>query len=89
MEREFEEYITFQVTTKDGTEVEMAVMDEFDFEDEHYVVGAVIQDDTIDEEGRYIYKSVIKGDTFTVEKIKREFDYKRIAEAYMNMDDEV
>ena len=24
---------------------------------------------------------------FTVEKISREFDYKRIAEAYMNMDE--
>lgn len=88
MENNFEEYVTFHITASDGSEVEMAVVDEFDFEDDHYVVGAVVKDDTIDEEGRYIYKSVIKGDTFTVEKIKREFDYKRIAEAYMNMDEE-
>ena len=88
MENNFEEYVTFHVTASDGSDVEMAVVDEFDFEDDHYVVGAVIKDDTIDDEGRYIYKSVIKGDTFTVEKIKREFDYKRIAEAYMNMDEE-
>lgn len=89
MEKDFEEYVTFHVTTKDGTDVEMAVVDEFDFENEHYVVGALIKDDTIEEEGRYIYKSVIKGDSFTVEKIKREFDYNRIAEAYMSMDEEV
>ena len=88
MENNFEEYITFHVTASDGSDVEMAVMDEFDFENEHYVVGAVIKDDTIDDEGRYIYKSVISGDTFTVEKIKREFDYKRIAEAYMSIDEE-
>jgi len=88
MENNFEEYVTFHVTASDGSDVEMAVVDEFDFEDDHYVVGAVIKDDTIDDEGRYIYKSVIKGDTFTVEKIKREFDYKRIAEAYMCMDEE-
>ena len=88
MENNFEEYVTFHVTASDGSDVEMAVVDEFDFEDDHYVVGAVIKDDTIDDEGRYIYKSVIKGDTFIVEKIKREFDYKRIAEAYMNMDEE-
>jgi len=87
MENNFEEYVTFHVTASDGSDVEMAVVDEFDFEDDHYVVGAVIKDDTIDDEGRYIYKSVIKGDTFTVEKIKREFDYKRIAEAYMSMDE--
>ena len=88
MENNFEEYVTFHITASDGSDVEMAVVDEFDFEDDHYVVGAVIKDDTIDDEGRYIYKSVIKGDTFTVEKIKREFDYKRIAEAYMSMDEE-
>ena len=87
MENNFEEYVTFHVTASDGSDVEMAVVDEFDFENEHYVVGAVVKDDTIDEEGRYIYKSVINGDTFTVEKIKREFDYKRIAEAYMSMDE--
>ena len=89
MEQNFEEYVTFHVTASDGSDVEMAVVDEFDFENEHYVVGAVVKDDTIDEEGRYIYKSVIQGDSFTVEKIKREFDYKRIAEAYMNMDEQV
>lgn len=88
MENNFEEYITFHVTASDGSDVEMAVMDEFDFEGDHYVVGAVIKDDTIDDEGRYIYKSIIKGDTFTVEKIKHEFDYKRIAEAYMSIDEE-
>ena len=88
MEKDFEEYVTFRVTTKDGNDVEMAVVDEFDFENEHYVVGALVKDDTIEEEGRYIYKSIIKGDSFTVEKIKREFDYKRIAEAYMSMDEE-
>lgn len=87
MEKEFDEYITFTVTTKDGSEVEMAVMDEFDFEGEHYVVGAVIKDDTIIDDGRYIYRSIIEGDSFSVEKIKREFDYKRIAEAYMAIEE--
>lgn len=87
MEKEFDEYITFTTTTKDGSEVEMAVMDEFDFEGKHYVVGAVIKDDTIQDDGRYIYESIVKGDEFAVEKIKREFDYKRIAQAYMEMEE--
>ena len=87
MEKEFDEYITFTVTAKDGSEVEMAVMDEFDFEGKHFAVGAVIKDDTIQDDGRYIYESIVKGDEFTVEKIKREFDYKRIAQAYMEMDE--
>lgn len=87
MEKEYDEYITFTTTTKDGSEVEMAVMDEFDFERKHYVVGAVIKDDTIVDDGRYIYQSVMNGEEFGVEKIKREFDYKRIAQAYMEMDE--
>ena len=39
-------------------------------------------------DGLYIYKSVIEGEDFKVEKITREFEYKRIAEAYMEMEDE-
>lgn len=88
MEKDFNEYITFHVTSKDGADVEMAVVDEFDFENKHYVVGAVVEDDTIIEDGLYIYRSVIEGDDFKVEKIAREFDYKRIAKAYMEMDEE-
>ena len=87
MEKEYNEYITFKVTTKDGTDVEMAVMDEFDFEDRHYVVGAVIKDDTILDDGRYIYKGIETEDGFTVEKINREFEYNRIAKAYMEMEE--
>ena len=87
MEQEYKEYVTFFVKARDGSDVEMAVMDEFEFEDKHYVVGAVVKDDTIQDEGRYIYRSSIDGDDFTVEKISREFEYKRIAEAYMNMDE--
>lgn len=89
MEKEYEyhDYVTFHVTTKDGSDVEMAVVDEFDFEHKHYIVGAVVKEDVIDEEGRYIYRSVINGDEFTVEKITNSIDYQRIAEAYMNMEE--
>lgn len=87
MAAEYGEYVTFHVTAKDGSDVEMAVVDEFDFENRHYVVGAVVKDDEIVDEGRYIYRSVVTGDDFTVEKITREFEYKRIAEAYMSMED--
>ena len=37
------------------------------------------------DDGRYIYRSVINGDDFTVQKITRDFEYRRIAEAYMEM----
>lgn len=84
---EFSEYITFRTTARDGSELEMAVVDEFDFEGRHYVVGALIEGDSIAEEGRYIYRSVITGDDFTVEKIRNQIDYNRIAQAYMEMEE--
>ena len=87
MENEIQEYVTFQVTTKDGTEVEMAVMDEFDFEDHHYVVGALIQNDEILDDGRYIYEAVVNGDDFSVKKIAKAFDYNRITQAYLHMEE--
>lgn len=92
MEKEFNEfdeaeYVTFHVTAKDGSDVEMAVVDEFDFENKHYVVGAVVKDDEIDDSGRYIYRAVMDGDDFTVQKITREFEYNKIVEAYMEMEE--
>ena len=87
VENEFQEYVTFHVTARDGSDVELAVVDEFDFEDKHYVVGAVVEDDTINDEARYIYLSKIEGDDFTVEKIEKEFEYNRIAQAYLHMED--
>lgn len=84
---EYNEYVTFHVTAKDGSDVEMAVVDEFDFENKHYVVGAVVENDEIKSDGQYIYRCVIKDDEFTVQKITREFEYNKVVEAYMNMED--
>ena len=87
MENEFQEYVTFHVTARDGSDVELAVVDEFDFEDKHYVVGAVVEDDTINDEARYIYEAEVKDDELVVKKIAKEFDYNRIANAYLHMED--
>lgn len=87
MENEFQEYVTFHITARDGSDVELAVVDEFDFEDQHYVVGAVVEGDTINDEARYIYLSEIDGEDFTVKEIEKEFDYNRIAEAYLSIEE--
>ena len=84
---DFKEYATFKTTNKEGEELELAVVDEFDFENKHYVVGALIEGDTINEEGLYIYKAQITDDDFTVEKIKNQVDYQKIARAYIELED--
>ena len=87
MENEFQEYATFVITARDGSEVELAVVDEFEFENKNYVVGAVIEGDTINDEARYIYEAEVKDDELVVKKIAKEFDYNRIANAYLHMED--
>ena len=88
MENEFNEYVTFHVTARDGSDVEMAVVDEFDYEHKHYVVSAVVKDDEILNDGTYIYRCIIKGDDFTVEQINDAAEYQKIAQAYIEMEEE-
>ena len=85
MQEEVREYNTFVTTNKEGVEIEMAVMDEFEFEHKNYVVGALIEDNTINEEGLFIFRVKEVGDEIKVEKITSQVDYQKIAEAYMEM----
>ena len=78
-------YVTFTVTTSEGEEVEMAVVDEFTFENKNYVAAARVVDDTIDEEGLYLYKVKLGDEDFSVEKISNKVEYEKIAKAYMEM----
>ncbi len=86
MSEDFEEYIIFTVTNSEGKEVEMAVADEFDYNHKHYVAAALVEGDTISEDGMYIYRVKETTDDFTVEKIESASEYKEIAEAYMEME---
>lgn len=88
MAEEFNEYVTFSVTTSDGIEAEMAVVDEFEFEHKNYVAAAQIKEDTINEDELYIYRVKETEDGFEVEKIKSSVEYQRIAKAYMEMENE-
>ena len=86
MQEEFKEYETFTTTNKEGQEIEMAVMDEFEFEHKNYVVGALIEDNTINEEGMFIFRIKEMGDEIKVEKISNPTEYQKIAQAYMEME---
>ncbi len=80
---EFEEYTVFKTRTKDGSEVEMAVVDEFEFEKKTYVAAALVEGDTINEDGLYIFRAKVENDVFIAEKIHSQVDYQRICDAYM------
>ena len=82
---EIGEYVTFHVTARDGRDVEMAVVDEFDIENRHYGVGSVVEDDEIKADGQYIYRCHIKDDDFTVEPILDPKEFDRVSRAYMKL----
>lgn len=86
MQEELKEYATFVTTNRDGNEIEMAVIDEFEFEHKNYVVGALIENETVNEDGLFIFKLKEAGDEIKVEKITSQVDYQKIAQAYMEMD---
>ena len=80
------EYETFMFDM-DGEEVEMAIIEEFDFEEKHYVRCAEVEDDMINEEdGLYLFRIVSESDDdIAVETIESEEEYNRIVEAYYEM----
>ena len=82
-----EEYITFHITARDGRDVEMAIVDEFQYKKKTYMVSAVVEDDALSDEGRYIYRYVLSGDDFKVEEIRNRFEYEEVVKAYMEMED--
>ena len=83
--QEFFECETFTLEME-GKNVELAITDEFDFEDKHYVLCAEVEGDMLNEEdGLYLFRAVSEGDDITVETIESEEEYNRIVDAYYEM----
>ena len=80
-------YSTFLITAQDGRQVEMAVVDEFEYGKKHYLVSAVVENDTISDEGRYIYRCRIHDDGFDAEKITSKTEYEEVTRAYLEMEE--
>lgn len=88
-EHEYEEveFVTFETTTKDGNTVEMAVIEEFEFEKANYAACAQVVNDEIDMDGLYIYKIIGEDDDFTAEKITDQDEYDKVTKAYLELVD--
>ena len=86
MQEEFKEYVTFMTTDRAGKEFEMAVVDEFEFEHKNYVVGALIEEDTLKEDGFFIFRVKEVEGELKVDKIPDPTEYQKIAQAYMEME---
>ena len=88
MQEEFKEYSTFITTNKEGKEIEMAIVDEFQFEHKNYVVGALIEDDMVKEDGCFIFSLKEIGEDVSIEKISDPMEYQKVSKAYMEMEND-
>jgi len=78
-----EEYVIFTTETSAGEKVEMAVIEEFEFEGKEYVAASLVENDEI-KEGIYLYK-VKDSEEFAVEKLRNKFEYDKVTRAYIEM----
>ncbi len=85
MSDEYLEYEVFNDVTSEGKEIELAIVDKFDFEEKSYVVAALVEGDEISEDGLFVYRLEGSGSDAEIVKIDDPDEYSRIADAYANI----
>jgi hypothetical protein len=78
---DFQVYDTVMITVSGGTEKEFAIMEEFDFEEKHYIVVAPVENDQV-QEGLYIYGAVISGEEVEVFQIEDAEEFTKVSSYY-------
>ncbi len=78
---QMEEYTTFVIKLSDGKDHEFAIVEEFDFEEKHYILVSEVKGDEITE-GVYLMRGEDIGEDFHVEEIKDKDEYARAVAAY-------
>ena len=88
MQEETKELYTFTTTAKDGSLLEMAVVDEFEYKNKNYVAACRVENDTVLDDGCFIFRCRLQQEEAVFEKISNAIEYQEIAEAYMAMEDQ-
>ncbi len=81
---DFQVYDTVMITVSDGSEKEFAIMEEFDFEEKHYIVVSPVENDQV-QGGLYIYKAVISGEEMEVLRIEDAEEFEKVSAYYEAM----
>lgn len=81
-----DEYEVITIPISDGTEREFAILNTFQVEEVDYMAVALIKDDTIQENGIFLYRySTAEDGDIIVEQITRPAEYKKVSAAYMKL----
>lgn len=81
LNEQLEEYTTFVIKMSDNKTHEFAIVEEFDFEEKHYILVSEVQGDEISE-GVYMFRGETKGEDFFLEEIEDKEEYARATAAY-------
>ncbi len=80
---EYNVYDTVMIPLSNGREQEFAIIEEFDFEEEHYiVVSAVIKEEI--QEGFYLYLAAETADGLEISRIEDPGKFSRVTSYYEN-----
>lgn len=81
------EYVVFTDKTASGQEIELAVVEEFEYERKYYVACSLVENDEIDETNVFIYRMKLKGtDDYYFEKITDPKEFEKVSNAYLEME---
>ena len=78
---EFEEYTTSTITMSDKKSHEFAIVEEFDFDNKHYILVSEVKGDEVTE-GVYLFRGENQGEDFFVEEIEDKEEYAKAVAAY-------
>lgn len=81
MNEQMEEYTTFEIKLSDGKNHEFAIVEEFDFENKHYILVSEVKNDEVTE-GVYMLRGETKEEDFFVEEIEDKEEYAKAVAAY-------
>ena len=74
-------YETVMIPLSSGKEQEFAIMEEFDFEEKHYIVVSPVIKDEI-QDGCYLYRAVEENGDLEIARIEDAEEFARVSEYY-------
>lgn len=78
MMEDMKTYDTVMIPLSNGEDGEFAIMDEFTFENKHYIAVSLVQDDEI-QEGMYIYRATPVGEQLDISRIEDVEEFEKVA----------
>lgn len=78
---EYREYDTVMIRLSSGRDQEFAIMEEFDFEEMHYIVVSAVLKEEI-QEGLYIYRAAESEDGMEISRIEDADEFARVTAYY-------